>query len=98
MSCFCLSGQLGGQRGSAASDRQICISHMKKQLSHLQSNRQMDVHACLLTTREPEHYFLEHCFKAARLQNETAPHKFKIDTKNGLKNAKKDPKNDPKQV
>ena len=38
-------------------------------------------------------------FRAARLQNETAPEKNQIDTKNGLKNAKKkDPKNNPERV
>ena len=36
--------------------------------------------------------------RAARLQNEIAPEKALIDTKNGLKNAKKDPKSDPKHV
>ena len=35
--------------------------------------------------------------RAARLQNEIAPEKLQIDTKNGLKSAKKDPKNDPKR-
>ena len=39
----------------------------------------------------------EEVFGAACLQNETAPEKLQIDTKNGLKNAKKDPKNDPKR-
>ena len=36
--------------------------------------------------------------RAARLQNETAPEIFYIDTKNDLKKAKKDPKNDLKRV
>ena len=36
-------------------------------------------------------------FRAERLQNETAPPNFKLDTDNGLKNAEKDPKNDPKR-
>ena len=36
--------------------------------------------------------------RAACLQNEIAPEKLWIDTKNGLKNAKKDPENDPKRV
>ena len=36
-------------------------------------------------------------FRAARVQNETAPEKILNRYENGLKNAKKDPKNDPKR-
>ena len=35
--------------------------------------------------------------RAALLQDEIAPKKCSVDTKNGLKNAQKDPKNDPKR-
>ena len=34
--------------------------------------------------------------RAAHLQNEIAPEKFKCSPKNGTKKTKKDPKNDPK--
>ena len=37
-------------------------------------------------------------FRAARLQNETAPGEFQIDTKKIMKNAREDPKNNPKRV
>ena len=56
-------------------------------------NTSPDVHCESIRANRPDSHLN---LKAARLQNETAPEKFLIDTKNGLKNARKDPKNDPK--